>query len=268
MIEFLLSPILSLFSPRFYQGVFKSSITKGFLYLLYLSLLGSVAFLFIIYLKWMPTADNFVIWFSHELPEISFQNGTLSSAVAQPHVLIHPKFGKILILNTKKDHAEPAEMKEAFVYVTSRLIYVSNPFQRETKIFDVAKSPDSKAPATEAYIFNGDLVKKIYAKIKPVFLAILVGFTFIFIFMWKLTAAIFYSMIAFILNLFREEKFSYEKLLNVSMFAMTAVTLLQFLNALVTSINLPVPLWVAFTLTTCYLGLAILVVSPPEKLSD
>ena len=265
MIEFLLSPVLSLFSPRFYQKVLKSSLAKGLFYLVYLSLLGALAFLLIILLKWMPTVDNFVAWLASEMPAITFENGGLSTSVSQPHTITHPKFGKIIILNTTKEKLEPSEIREAFVYVTKHLIYVSNPLQKETRIFDISEARQQKNVPPGPHVLTGDLLKKAYDKIKPVFFGVLFGFTFLFIFLWKFVAAILYSLVAVLLNLFRDEGFPYEKLLNVSIFSMSAVTLLQFLNAIVTSIHAPVPLWVALVLTTCYLGLSILVVSPPEK---
>ena len=268
MIDFLFAPILSLFSPRFYQNVLKSSLWKGFLYLAYLSLSGALTFLILISLKWLPTVENFVDWFARELPTMVFENGSLSSSVQQPYHMTHPKFGKILILDTTKEKADPSELKNAFLYVTKRIIYVSNPLRGETRIFDLSSPKNQRAIAAGSSQITGELVKFFYKKIKPIFLVTLFSFVFLFIFLWKLVAAILYSVIAVVLNQFREEKFSYEKLLNVTIFAMTAISLLQFLNALVTGIQAPVPFWVALVLTTSYLGLAILVVSLPEKTLD
>ena len=86
-----------------------------------------------------------------------------------------------------------------------------------------------------------------------------------FVFLWKLGAAFSYSAIAIILNLFREKKFAYPALLHVTMYAMTAVSILQLLSLLTQSLRFDVQPWIAIGITTVYIGLALLIASPPEN---
>ena len=266
MIEFLFAPILSLFSPRFYRDILKSSLAKGFFYLAYLAVIFATVFLVILHVKFIPIAENFVDWFALNLPEITFEKGTVSSPAKQPYEMKHPVFGKILVLDTTKDALKTEELKDIFFYITKTKIYANDYVHNEIRIFDLTAPQNQKGKLSQGpQTLTGKSVKAFYLKAKPFFLIL---FFFLFgasIFFWKLGAALFYSLLALVLNRFREEKFSYAVLLNVSIFGLTAVSFLQLLNFIVPHLHLGPPLWMALVITTLYLGLGLLIVSPPEK---
>lgn len=266
MFEFLFAPILSLFSPRFYRSVLQSSVLKGFSYLIYLSLISAGIFVAIINLRWIPVAEDFIDWFSRGFPAITLTKDGISSSVEQPYEMKHPSFGAILILNTEKEEAEEEKMRKAFFYVTKTRIYANDPLRNETRIFDLKLDQSGKTKQQiENQVLTGETVKKFYRTAKPIFLFVFFFMMTFFLLLWKITTAFFYSVVALLLNQFREEKFSYAALLNVSCFSLTAVTLLQFLNLIAPQLHLAPAFWIAFMITTLYLGLAILIASPPEK---
>lgn len=278
MVDFLFAPILSLFSPRFYRELLRGSLWKGFLYLLYLGAICAAIFISAIALRWLPEADEFIDWLSHNLPTVTIDREGISSSVKQPYELKHSRLGLILVLDTRKDAFESNEIKNAFLYVSKTKVYANNPMKNETRVFDLsaaAREAAEKAKAKgmpssdlEPQTFTGTMLRNLYLKVKPVVLTVFFFGVALFVFAWKLSAALIYSLIALVLNQFREEKYSYPALLNVSMFALTAVTLLQFSSLVVTQLHLSPPLWLALCMTTLYLSLAVLIASPPEKMSD
>ena len=267
IIDFLLSPVLSLFSSRFYRSILKSSLGWGFLYITYLSAICAAAFFLLIFFKWLPVADDFVNWFVVKMPPITVDKSGFSSAVPQPYEMKHPGFGMVLILNTTQENISAQEMKNAIFYVAKTKIYVSDPLRNETRIIDLPTAAHQSKGGIQPQSITGKLVKDFYQKVRPYFLTVLFLLIVAFVLIWKIGAALIYSVIAIILNRFREEKFAYPALLNVSIFALTTVTMLQFLNLVTPNLNFTPPLWMAFFITTIYLGYAVLVASPLEQSS-
>lgn len=265
-LDFLFSPLLSLFSAKFYRTVLRSSPGFGFLYLLYLGLIGAVSVMLAMMLKWLPVADEFVNWFSDQVPPVVLDQDGLSSSVAQPYEISHPKFGTLVILDTTKETVRDEDVKRTFFYVTKRKIYANDPTRNETRIMDVlGRVSETELSRIARQELDGEQLKDFYAKAKPVvkivaFLGVLLA-----VYMWKLGAALFYSLAAWILNQFREEKYSYLPLVSVSAFALTPVAVLQFSGSLLPNLSLNPPLWMAVAITSLYLAVAILIVSPTEK---
>ena len=259
--------MLSLFSGRFYQNILKSSLIKGFLYLTYLAFLGSLAFMTIIFLKWVPMAEDFLDWFAHKMPPLTLTEQGITSPVKQPYAMTHPTFGTILALNTDKEDATPEDIKNTFFYVTKKKIYANDPIRNKVQVIDLF-SPKNKPSHPLPQTITGESVRSFYFRAKPMFLTILSLLLAGFVFLWKLIDALLCSLIALLLNQFREEKFSYSALLNVSIFSLTTVSLLQFLNLSSPDFHIPLPIWVKILIGTIYLGFALLIASPLEKTID
>ena len=215
----------------------------------------------------MPAFESFAGWFSVHMPELQIENGIISSPVKQPYQMVHPDFGNIMIVDTGKEEATSAETGKTILYVTKHRIYARNPVRNETRIFDLA-SETQKERFKKAEKISGPMVLDFFRKARPIFTAIFFFSSAIFFFMWKLSAAIFYSLIALILNQFREEKFGYPALLNTSIFATTAVSVLQIMGLMTGNPHFQIPVWMAAAVTTLYLGLALLIASPPESSVD
>ena len=73
-----------------------------------------------------------------------------------------------------------------------------------------------------------------------------------------------YSLIALLLNRFRDEKFSYPALLNISMLALTPVAVIQFLGLIDSHFRMTVHLLIAVVITVFYLVLALFIALPPD----
>ncbi|MBI4387918.1 MAG: DUF1189 family protein [Candidatus Omnitrophica bacterium] len=265
IIDFIVSPVLSLFSSRFYRSVLKSSLGWGFLYAIYLSAICAATFFLVILFKWVPLVDDFVDWFSVKMPAITIDQKGISSSVSQPYKMKHPTYGMILILNATEKDASTEEAKDAVFYVTKTKIYANDPVRNETRVVDLFSRINQPNTMVQPQTITGKLVRDFYQKVRPYFLTTLFLLIMAFILLWKIAAAFIYSVIAVILNRFREEKFHYAALLNLSFFALTTVTLLQFLSLATPDLNLALPLWMSLLITTIYLGYATLVASPPEK---
>jgi hypothetical protein len=265
---FWLSPILSLFSPVFYRDVLKSPLARGFLYLLYLSGIGAVAFVLGFRLHVLPIFEEFVNWFSIELPELTLVDGKLSTDVTQPHRMTHPTFGTILILDTTRDTFASDEMDEALVYVTQTRVYTHNPVRGQTREVLIGSLFQGKQAVGNTLTLNGEMIRTFLGRLRPFLFVALLFIMITSLYLWKTFAALAYSLVAMILNRFRDEKFGYPALLNVSLFALTPVSLIQFATMLVSQPQIVIPFWLGVLVTTSYLGFALLFASPPEKLSD
>ena len=267
-LELLISPILSLYSTSFYKRKLNESLKRGFIYLAYISLIGAFSFLIMFQTRAMPILNEMAGWLSHEMPEMIIEQGKVSSSVAQPYIMKHPKFGNVMILDSNKESLKPDEMSQAFIYITKSLIYVHNPVQNDTQTIDLRQvegqtKPQGKTRKPEKV--NGALVQAIYTQIKPVLSVVFFFTVLLSLFLWKLGAAFSYSAIAIILNLFREKQLPYPALLNVTIYAMTAVSVLQLMSLVTQSIRFDVQPWIAIGITTVYLCLAFFIALPEEK---
>lgn len=271
LLEFLISPIQSLYSPAFYKSKLNASLKYGFLYLLYLAAVGTVALVILFQTKAMPVLDRFSEWMIREMPEIVVTEGIVSSPAEQPYTMKHSEFGTILILDSNKESLKPDEIGQAAIFITKKLIYIHNPVQNDTQVIDLAQSyEDLKKQGKQAQParVDGEMLRRLYHQMKPSLAAVIGIITFIYLFLWKLGAAFLYSLIAVIFNLFREKKHPYPALLNVTIYAMTAVCMLQLIGLLTQNLALNIQPWIAIGITTAYLGLVFFVASPDEKDSE
>ncbi len=267
LLEFLISPIQSLYSPAFYRAKLKASSKYGFLYLLYLAAVGTVALVSLFQTKAMPVVDRFSEWMIREMPEIVVTEGIVSSPVEQPYTMKHSEFGMILILDSNKESLKPDEIGQAAVFITKRLIYVHNPVQNDTQIIDLAQSYEDlkkQGKQVQPARVDGEMLRRLYNQMKPSLAAVIGIVTFIYLFLWKLGAAFLYSLIAVIFNLFREKKYPYPALFNITIYAMTAVCVLQLIGLLTQNLALNIQPWIAIGITTAYLGLVFFVAAPDE----
>lgn len=265
--EFLISPILSLYSATFYRHRLNTSLKYGFSYLVYIAAIGAIIFLSMFKIKVAPVLDDFADWFSKEMPEIVIEGGHVSSTVPQPYTIKHPKYGTILMLDSSRDSLKPDEMGQTPIFITNTTVYIQNPIRKDTQVINLVQSyQDSQknGKPLESERINGDTLRKMYAKAKPVFSVVITLAVFAYLFFWKLGAAFAYSLIAVSFNLLREKKFPYPTLLNVTIYAMTAVCILQLLGVLTQNIRFDIQPWVAIGVTTAYLGLVFFVAAPED----
>ena len=265
MLDYLFSPILSLFSPRFYKRIQKSSVVAGFIYLVYLSIIYTIVFLVHISLRWIPIVEDTVSWFARAVPPITYQKREFSSPVKQPFTLKHPMLGTVMVIDTSKETATAEEIKKTYFFITKKLVYVTNPIAQETQVVDLSSSKVKNTSGEINQTFTGKMIVIFYKRAKPVFLVVLFVLAGGLVFLWKLSAAFISFLIAVVMNQFRERMLPSSGLFNTSAFAVTFVVFLQMLDMIAPGLHLMPPTWMAVLMTSLYLGFAILVIAPSEK---
>lgn len=232
MINFIFSPILSLFSLSFYREVMKSSVGKGFLYILYLSLIFAAATDVIFARILMPQADRFAEWFRDSFPPMTFTKEGVVTDVAQPFKLEHPTIGSLMMIDTSKETATIEEIRSTLLYVTKKSLYVWDGRRNQYRIFELAPMNAEAEANWKDLEVTGEKAYGIYLRFAPMAYPIVFLLCFVFFFIWKLLAGVFYSLIALIINTFRKNRLNYEKLLNVAFFSLTPATYLQWASSL------------------------------------
>ena len=134
--KFIFSPILSLFSRRFYGEMSRASLGKGVLYILYVAVLVAAfsvaAFLF----SMLPQINQGAHWVRENMPPLEFTREGVQSSVKQPFALIHPEWGPLLMLDTNRETVTDEEMQQTIFYITKTKIYVWDRTKNEHRIVD------------------------------------------------------------------------------------------------------------------------------------
>ena len=256
MSNFLLSPILALFSLKFYRQAQTAPVSRGFLYLGYLSFLLALYGMILFRIQWMPAANEFVDWLKQNLPEMTLTRQGLEMKIAEPRLLTHSRWGALIYLDPVKDSPDSADLEKAVVVITRTKVGYRDPSTEELRIQNIVQQ--SNAANWRDVSFTQETIGRLWRKLSPWLAAIFFLTSFVGFYLWKLIAALLYSLIGMLLNLFRKTKLRYGSILNVCFFALTPLALLQALVWLFPNFPLPVNLLTSLTLTTLYLAFAIL----------
>ncbi len=256
--------IESLYSVRFYRDVIQSSISKGFLYLTFWTALASCLITIFVAARVYPEAGRFMDWVKAEMPVIEWTVAGAKIDKPSPYVMKHPRYGHIATFDMSKTDLSSAEIGDAMFYMTSTRLYLKESANREVRMYDLTKhDPDIKPDAK--VVINAQTVEKFEKAAKPAGLVLCFFFAFIIFFIWKLLAAVFYSTLGLILNRFRTNKLSYEAVLNVSFFALTASIWIGILSLYLSSIvRIPFGFFGSVLVTSFYLLLGIKLTEDPS----
>ncbi len=258
MIDFIFSPFLALFSLKFYRKITSSSLGKGFLYLSYLSLIFSVGCVAFFTTSALPSANRFVDWFQKSFPTMTFTKDGVVTDVPQPFSLKHPQYGTLLIIDTSKEEVSLEEIRNTILYITKKKLYAWDGRRNEYRIIDLVPRAGQALSNWKDLTLTGPLISTFYKRVVPIAFPIVFVFCFCLFFVWKLLAGLFYSLVALVSNFFRRNKLTYDKLLNVSFFTLTPVTLLQWLNSILPIKRFyPNFLW-SFCITSIFIAFAVL----------
>ena len=256
MSNFFLSPILALFSLKFYRRAQTAPLSRGFLYLGYLSFLLALYGMILFRIQWMPAANEFAGWLKHNLPEMTLTRQGLEMKIAEPRLLTHPRWGALIYLDPAKDSPDPADLEKAAMVITRTKIGYRDPSTTEFRIQNIVQQ--SNAANWRDVTFTQETIGQLWRKLSPWLAAIFFLISFVGFYLWKLMAALLYSLIGILLNLFRKTKLRYGSILNVSFFTLTPMAVLQALVWLFPNFPVPVNLLTSLVLTTIYLAFAIL----------
>jgi len=256
--KILSAPIRSLLDLNLYGEALRGSLSRGFLYLVYLSLIATLIFFIMLQVKVLPIADEFALWAEKELPPMTWEDRGLKLNVPGPYTMNHVELGAVVMFDTDKEDVAFEDVPDVYGYVTSTKIYVRQSPQ-EIRMYDLRQSLEGQGRNLPAKVrFDGSVVQDFYKKSKPflVFVGVLVFFPFYFF--WKLMAVLFYSLVGLLIAKIRRADFSYSAVLNVSFFAITAASLIQILQVLIPFLGrVPFGFPGAFVMTSAYLFLAL-----------
>lgn len=262
MSDFFLAPLLSLFSLRFYRRLLGRSQAAGFLYLAYLSLLFSLLGLFAFRFQFVPVANDLVDWAAKSIPETTFTLEGVQMKIEEPLLLTHPRWGPLLYLDPQSDFPKPDDLGKALVIVTRTKVAYRDPRGGEVRIQELV--PAERPEKWQNLVVTGERIKRVWRQMRPWTGAIFFVSLFVGIYLWKLLAGLFYSLVGLILNLFRTERLRYPSILNLSFFVLTPVSLLQILTWLFPEWPIPLNFLTALLVTSLYLTLTLLLTQRPR----
>jgi hypothetical protein len=256
MLDFFLAPILSLFSVKFYRRVLSFPRGLGFLYIAYLSLLLSTATAFLVRVQVLPVADEVVTWLGESLPQMVFTREGVRMEIKQPLLLNHPRWGPIFYFAPEDSFPEQGDLGKAAILVTRTHAAYRDPRKNQYRIQSLVPAP-AQANWRDIAV-SGPGVTLFWERLRPFLGGIIFLTTFVVLYLWKLLAGIFYSLIGLLLNLFRSERLPYGFILNLSFFALSPFALLQGISWLVPGFQIPRNVFLALAVTSLYLALGIL----------
>jgi hypothetical protein len=257
----ILAPINSITSVNFYKKVAGQSLGRTFLYLSYLGLLFSIVFIIFLKTRIWPAFQETFQWLAASVPAVTYANGRLSTPTNEPVTLRHPRLDTVAFtLDTGRTEPVAPQMlrdNKVVAYVTANAMYIMQPGGK-VEVYDFSRSPSAKPVVFDAK-FYGEIARALAMVLYPLgFLA-----CFCLFLLWKIIAALFYSLIALIINGINEAGLEYKSLFNISAYAQTFVVAVQAILLLVPA-QVPLLTLGAIVVTTAYIWLALKRIAVPQ----
>jgi len=256
--KILSAPIRALLDLKLYDEALRGSLSRGFLYLVYFSLIVTFIFFIILQFKVLPIVDEFALWAEKEMPPLTWEDRGLKLNVPGPYTMNHVELGAVVIFDTDKEDVAFEDVPDVFGYVTSTKIYVRQSPQ-EIRMYDIRQTLEGQGRNLPAKVrFDGAVIQEFYKKSKPFLVFVGLSMFFPFFCLWKLMTVLFYSLVGLLITKIRRADFSYSAVLNVSFFAITAASLIQILQVLIPFLGrVPFGFPGGFVVTSVYLFLAL-----------
>ncbi len=270
MISYIISPVLTFFSKRLYQQVMRSDWQRGFFYLFYLTGLFALFIFFLSQLILLPFVDSLSGWLIRSIPVMTLTSSGLKTDAKQPVVIEYVGFGPICVINTNKnveDIVREGPWAPILVGQTKILISQSaKTFDKHTsQIIDLGEMMRKLAEEKRSVTISKQVMTEIARKMKSLLFPIgILIFSLVFL-VWELLSALFYSVIALILNRFRKEKLRYSNLFSLACYAITPITLIQIVKISIPGVYLTINMFFVPALTICYLAYALFGVPPKSS---
>jgi hypothetical protein len=255
----LLAPLYALFSKSFYRQVIRWRLTQGFLYLCYLSALATLVMSFWFVRRALPQVNEFVQWAKAEMPPLTWTPEGLTMNAQSPYTMVHSEWGSLVTFDMTKVDISPDAMADVVLFVTSKKLFVKQGVN-QVRAYDLTRNAPPRAGQAAPFAFNitPESLQGFFDSLKPWFILLWILIFFAFFFAWKLLAALFYSWLGLLINFLRRPKLNYGAIFNVSVFALTAATVIQGLQAFIPFLNrIPFGIGGSVLVTGIYLFLAI-----------
>ena len=267
MMAFLLAPAMTFFSTRLYREALQSGIGRGFAYLVYMTALFLLLAGFLCQFLLLPLTSNFTDWLVQITPEMMLtQSGLNVGGVKQPYLVEHPALGPLYLIDTTKSLDElMAEKSRAFVLIGKEHLAVRTGRHGEIRVFDLRQAMDQSRAAGQPIRITKNLMHQLNVRLRALVVPVVLIFLAPLFFIWKLLVALFYSLIALLLNRFRKEKFRYGSLFTLACYAISPVTIFQVANISIPEISFDLNFYFSFALTVLYLVYGMFVASRHTK---
>ena len=257
----ILDPINAITSVEFYRKVAAQTVGRSLLYLVYLSVLFSIAGTLALKMKIGPVVDETFVWLERSMPTITFEGGKLSTKDQLPVTIRHPRIPEVAVkidtVSTGTVTAQTLEAAKVVAYVTRDAMFLMER-PGEMRSFDF-----STAAAGKPVVIDGAFYRNAGMLLSRALPPISLALTFVIFLAWKTFSTFFYSLIALMVNAVAEGDLSYKSLFNLTLYAQTLTIAIQAIF-LFMPVGLPAAPLVAMALTTTYLWLAVKrLVEPP-----
>jgi hypothetical protein len=205
--------------------------------------------------------NSFVGWMISVTPEVTITKDGLSVTQKQPILVKYPKVGPIYLIDTTKSLEQLAKDESGALVVVGREdIIVKNRGEKgELRIFSLKKVMEKIGTTKQPVVINKLMMKAIAARLRDMLTPVIVLVAFPFFFIWKLVAVLFYSVIGLVLNLFKKEKLAYGSLFTLCCFAITPVTIIEWMSISIPDLNFDLRFVLTFGLTIGYLAFGMFV---------
>lgn len=251
----ILDPLNSVTSLVFYRKVAKQGVGRSLGYLAYLSLLFSVAVGMAAKIHVMPVIQETLDWLSRSAPNLSFQDGKITSSAAGPVVLRHPRASEVaFVIDTARQEPvthELLESQKAMAYVTMNAIYLNRGPGR-LEVYDFSKAPPNPKPL----VMDAEFYRRVGGSAGSVLYPIAVIGTFFLFLAWKALSSLLYSILGLALNQSMGGGLGYGSVFSLSVYAQTLVVVLQALFLFLPQ-RLPAAGLISLVIVMSYIGLAI-----------
>jgi len=254
--KYLLAPLYSFFSVKFYRSLLSAPLFQGIIYVLCLSFLMAMMMTIAFGVLVKPIIDEQAQWFIEQIPELTLTPEGIQANVAQPYFIRAQDGSVIGTINTAEGAASEADMTGVLVYVTKEKVYIRQS-EEDIRPYDIVDDLAKSLPEGQTLVITQDTAAAFYKTImrwSPIFVFIM---SLLLILAWKMIAAFIYSVVAIILNLFRKPRLSYSALFNITVCAMTPIWVLQILALFLTFLAVSFNLWASLIVTVAYQAIFI-----------
>jgi hypothetical protein len=250
----LLDPINAITSINFYRKVAGQGASRTFGYLVYVTLLFSIAGTLALKVRVGPEIDKTFVWLATSMPTVTLNAGKVTSTAAAPVTVRHPDISEIaVVVDTAR--VEPVgsdvlEQQKVLAYLTGSALYVKGA-QGHVEVYDLSKAVTPKPVVIDAAFYQN--ASRLLSKLLYPFAFV---FGFFFTLLWKAGSALIYALVGMILNAFAEAGQTFGSLFNMAAYAQTLVIALQAIF-LFMPVSPPAFSLIALVTTGVYLWLAL-----------
>jgi hypothetical protein len=256
----ILDPINSITSINFYKKVSEQKLGRTFLYIAFLGLFFSAAFAVTVKVRLWPAIENTFSWLETAVPTLTYSKGRITTPTNEALTVRHPTIPQVAfaIDPNRTAPATAVELSDGKLIglLTGGAMYILD--GNKVTAYDFSRSASDKTVIIDAKFYR-ELARGLKIALYP--LALIVCFVFFCV--WKLAAALFFSLVAVMLGSMQEPRLPYKSLFNISAYAQTLVIAVQGMLLIIPA-HVPLFRPLAFAATTIYIWLAIRKHAPPQ----